>query len=319
MNYRRAELHNHSTESDGSLTIRELVDYGEEKEFGILAVTDHNTCSGHQKADAWIRAKGYGLELVGGAEITTFFGHVLALGLTSMTDITELDPAFPELLLRKLQEQGAVTGIAHPFCVGEPVMTGCRFSMDVKNWSCVDYIEIFNTSSSHGFSGNREALEFWENLVLSGCRLAACAGKDLHRRPEKEEGFTTFILGFNPLVPAPEQVFSAIRSQRTIVTRGPLAEGDFTGDGELLIRFDHSNSYLDWNERYHNQDLVVTVRDNLGSEQSLRTGGRDEILVHLDPGVRAAVIRVYEESCVLSGLLAAGIPVYRRDDRQKEG
>lgn len=319
MNYRRAELHNHSTESDGSLTIRELVDYGEENEFGILAVTDHNTCSGHRKAEAWVREKGYGLDLVEGVEITTFFGHVLALGLTSMEDITELDPNIPELFFHKLRERGAVLGIAHPFCVGEPVMVGCRFSMDVKNWSCIDYIEIFNTSSSHGFSGNREALEFWENLVLKGCRLAACAGKDLHRRPEEECGFTTFILGSSTLLPAGEQVFSAIRAQRTIVTRGPILEGEFTGDRELRIRFDHSNPYLDWNKRYENHDLVVTVRDNLGYGQSIKVCGRNEILVHLNPEVCTAVIRVYDGSCGLPGLLAAGIGVYRQAVNQKEG
>ena len=96
MKFIRAELHNHSTESDGALSVETLAAYAAEKNFGVLALTDHNTTSGHAKAYDAIRRAGYALALLPGVEITTFFGHILALGLVQMPDITTLDPRAPE-------------------------------------------------------------------------------------------------------------------------------------------------------------------------------------------------------------------------------
>lgn len=60
----RAELHNHTNESDGSLSVKELIDYAVSQNFGVMALTDHNTVSGHLKA---IReASGRNLEIIPG-------------------------------------------------------------------------------------------------------------------------------------------------------------------------------------------------------------------------------------------------------------
>ena len=108
MKFIRAELHNHSTESDGALSVESLAAYAAEKNFGVLALTDHNTTSGHAKAYDAIRRAGYALALLPGVEITTFFGHILALGLVQMPDITTLDPRAPEPFFAMLRTAGAV-------------------------------------------------------------------------------------------------------------------------------------------------------------------------------------------------------------------
>ena len=105
MKFIRAELHNHSTESDGALSVESLAAYAAEKNFGVLALTDHNTTSGHAKAYDAIRRAGYALALLPGVEITTFFGHILALGLVQMPDITTLDPRAPEPFFEKFYLQ----------------------------------------------------------------------------------------------------------------------------------------------------------------------------------------------------------------------
>ena len=126
MKFIRAELHNHSTESDGALSVETLAAYAAEKNFGVLALTDHNTTSGHAKAYDAIRRAGYALALLPGVEITTFFGHILALGLVQMPDITTLDPRAPEPFFAMLRTAGArAVGIAHPFSVGSPLFIGC--------------------------------------------------------------------------------------------------------------------------------------------------------------------------------------------------
>ena len=107
MKFIRAELHNHSTESDGALSVESLAAYAAEKNFGVLALTDHNTTSGHAKAYDAIRRAGYALALLPGVEITTFFGHILALGLVQMPDITTLDPRAPEITSIPMSSPGA--------------------------------------------------------------------------------------------------------------------------------------------------------------------------------------------------------------------
>jgi hypothetical protein len=39
----RADLHMHSTYSDGTLSLKELVQYAEEKEIDVIAITDHDS------------------------------------------------------------------------------------------------------------------------------------------------------------------------------------------------------------------------------------------------------------------------------------
>ena len=205
MKFIRAELHNHSTESDGALSVESLAAYAAEKNFGVLALTDHNTTSGHAKAYDAIRRAGYALALLPGVEITTFFGHILALGLVQMPDITTLDPRAPEPFFAMLRTAGArAVGIAHPFSVGSPLFIGCRFDMEMHDWNAVDYIEVFNTSVSESgmgahpmaeaFIGNSRALALWERLVLDGQRIAAVTGKDLHSMPRDAEVFTTYAI-----------------------------------------------------------------------------------------------------------------------------
>ena len=94
MIFQRAELHNHTTESDGSLSVKELMHLADEKGYGVLALTDHNTCSGHRLAEQVIKDDGLSTDLIRGVELTTFYGHVLALGMNDMIWIPTLRRAF---------------------------------------------------------------------------------------------------------------------------------------------------------------------------------------------------------------------------------
>ncbi|MCU1325394.1 MAG: hypothetical protein JWN34_764 [Bryobacterales bacterium] len=74
------DLHSHTTESDGTFSPAELI--AEAKRIGLeaLAITDHDTFRGYEKALPF--AKEAGLELVCGIELSTKFGgatvHMLA-------------------------------------------------------------------------------------------------------------------------------------------------------------------------------------------------------------------------------------------------
>ncbi len=66
------DLHAHTTESDGSLTPEELVAAAHQTGLEALAVTDHDTLSGYDRACK--AAAEIGLDLVCGVEISTRYG-----------------------------------------------------------------------------------------------------------------------------------------------------------------------------------------------------------------------------------------------------
>jgi predicted metal-dependent phosphoesterase TrpH len=64
----RADLHLHSTHSDGTYTPAQLVELARRSGLSAIALTDHDTLAG--LADARAAAAGTGVEVVAGAEIT---------------------------------------------------------------------------------------------------------------------------------------------------------------------------------------------------------------------------------------------------------
>ena len=54
---RRIDLHTHSTCSDGSYSVRELIDYAHEKELAAIALTDHDTIDGVEEAVTYGKEK----------------------------------------------------------------------------------------------------------------------------------------------------------------------------------------------------------------------------------------------------------------------
>lgn len=327
MIYQRAELHNHSTESDGAMSPEELMGWAEEKQYEVVALTDHNTCSGHGKAREAIQKNGLSVSLLEGVEVTTFYGHILALGMRQMVDFTGLDPHAPEEFLKKLRRNhAAAIGIAHPFCLGRPVTAGCRFDITIHDWNALDYIEVFNTSAGTGAAaewtmGNEKALEFWEEKVLEGYDLAAVTGKDIHTRPGDWPVMITYALldgesgaeGENRA----EAVLGAILEQRTIVTRGPLFEAE-AKEGRLTLLYDNTSSYLGWKDAFRDAEPVLVIRDDQGNRMEYPVDlemERQEFEISGEAG--RLVLRMYDGETGFTHLLAAGVVVRQR--RKGEG
>ena len=64
-----ADLHTHTTFSDGTFTPAELVDYASKQDISVLAVTDHDSVSGIDEAISAGAAKG--VEIIPGIELNT--------------------------------------------------------------------------------------------------------------------------------------------------------------------------------------------------------------------------------------------------------
>lgn len=94
---RYADLHTHSTASDGLFTPKKLVTYAKEKELSAIAITDHDAVGGYYQAVE--TGKELGIEVVPGVEISTLYDgteiHMLGLWI---------DPSH-QALIKQLKEQ----------------------------------------------------------------------------------------------------------------------------------------------------------------------------------------------------------------------
>lgn len=234
--FKRLELHNHTVESDGSLTCQELTEYLAADHVDAFAITDHNTTSGQKKIEQLLEEKHYPISLIRGMEYTTYFGHILCLNLAKYVPWNSIDQHRPELLFEAAQKKGALVGIAHPFSYGDPFARGCRFEMTISDYSKVDFIEIFNNPEPL-HEVNERGTNLWMSLIFSGYQITATSGMDLHNRANLAGCYATYIEGKNGGNIASE-LDTAIHTHRTWVSKGALLLTEvLPGTNELLLTF----------------------------------------------------------------------------------
>lgn len=113
MNYTytgRADLHMHTTASDGTTSIRDLLNYVARRRpsLDVIAITDHDTLD----AALWAyeQRHQYPFDVVPGIEVSSRGGHVLALWVTTLI------PAALSLeeTIIAIHEAGGLAILAHP-------------------------------------------------------------------------------------------------------------------------------------------------------------------------------------------------------------
>ena len=234
--FKRLELHNHTVESDGSLTCQELTEYLAADHVDAFAITDHNTTSGQKKIEQLLEEKHYPISLIRGMEYTTYFGHILCLNLAKYVPWNSIDQHRPELLFEAAREKGALVGIAHPFSYGDPFARGCRFEMTISDYSKVDFIEIFNNLEPL-HEVNERGTNLWMSLIFSGYQITATSGMDLHNRAKLAGCYATYIEGKSGDNIASE-LDTAIHTHRTWVSKGALLLTEVLPEtNELLLTF----------------------------------------------------------------------------------
>lgn len=83
------DLHVHSNHSDGTYTVKELVEYAKEKGLYAIALTDHDTVSGVK--EAVMEGKMCGVKIIPGIEVSTGYGtgelHILGLNIDYESEV----------------------------------------------------------------------------------------------------------------------------------------------------------------------------------------------------------------------------------------
>ena len=220
-----ADLHVHSTFSDGKMTIAELVDFYGSRGFGCIAITDHIceersflgfaagalkfTLSAksfpqylemiHQEAErAW---EMYRLRVIPGFELSKNSwsnqrsAHILGIG------VSEWMPAELDILemTRGLRAQGALAIAAHP------VHTGLFEPQTLHLWSRRE--ELRHEFDAWEVASGRK---FFHQVHESG--LPMLATSDLHHKKQVTSWKT--LLKIHAADPSIDAVLDAVREQR---------------------------------------------------------------------------------------------------------
>lgn len=197
-----ADLHVHTTASDGHSTTSEVLAAARRAGLDVVAITDHDTIISAREAQRM--APAFAIEVVVGEEVSTREGHLLALFIEEW-----ISPGRPLAdTIAEVHAQGGLCIVAHPYdwltaSVGEQLRTRCG-----ADWA-LDGIETFNASLPIAQMNERAA------RVGAAVGLAAIGGSDSHHAATVGAGYTRFPgRGSGDLR-------AAIRARRTIALGRP--------------------------------------------------------------------------------------------------
>lgn len=190
--WRRGDFHTHTAHSDGSCedggarapcppdhTFSAARDAG----LDFVAITDHNTIT--QLADIARQQAHYPKTLlIPGTEVTTFNGHMNAVGLSNFVDFQLGSPRLPDLgkLFDEAEAQGAFISVNHPGLPSGELCMGCGWTEKDTDWSRVSAIEVVNGSTlrTSGAESGLSGIALWDRLLKQGYRITAIGGSDNH-------------------------------------------------------------------------------------------------------------------------------------------
>ena len=190
----RGDFHTHTGQSDGSCDSRtgrripcpafRTLERASAAGLDFVAVTEHNTPSAFAELRS-LQAYYDTLLILPGREITTFFGHMNAIGPTGPLPFELGSPRLPDFsdLLGSVEAQGGIVSINHPGMPSGEACMGCGWVVPMPDCTRITAVEVANGGTMR-LTGSAEGqfshLPFWEALLDRGCRTTAIAGSDSH-------------------------------------------------------------------------------------------------------------------------------------------
>ncbi|HEX2620029.1 MAG TPA: CehA/McbA family metallohydrolase [Phototrophicaceae bacterium] len=273
----RGDLHGHTWHSDGKWDIPDFVRYARKYELDFVTLTDHNTVSGLAQIDSLATDD---LLTMGGIELTTYYGHALALGTRQWLEWRIQPGITMPMIAEQVKKAGALFIIAHPHSIGDPYCTGCDWNYNDMLPGNARCVEIWNGDWG-GDSGNEDTVQLWYRWLNQGYRMVATAGTDIHSIMDVDN----LHPGFNVVYAAElsqSAILQAIRVGHLYLSGGPRLEltaqneagqtammGD-TLDGETLT------INVNWKDCQPGDTLRLIVNGQVRETLPLNNGGEQQ-------------------------------------------
>lgn len=242
----RGDLHAHTFHSDGSWDVPDLVAAALKRKLDFVTLSDHNTASGLKQMRSLATPE---LLTMGGIELTTFYGHALALGenVREWIDWRVSEARSMSQIAAEVDVAGNTFVIAHPMSDGDPICTGCDWRYGDMLPGNARLVEIWN-SGLWQHSHNEDALRLFYGWLNEGHRLVATSGTDAHGPAPLD-----VEVGFN-VVYADElserAILRAIRQGHLYLSTGPTLE---------LTAHNETGEAVMMGDMLHGAHVVLTV------------------------------------------------------------
>jgi len=214
----RADLHIHTTHSDGAASVPELLAHvAATADLRLIAITDHDSITGARQA-AQI-ARSFGVEVIVGEEVSTAEGHLLALFID-----TFLPPGRPAAeTIAAIHAQGGLAIAPHPFDRSVPSLGSAHRWL--SDWP-LDAIEGFNA----GVIWSQRDSNRTAQRAARAAGLAVIGGSDAHTLATVGRGYTCFRGA------SADDLYRAIQQGQTSWDGRYWSLGQYLDMGRQLIR-----------------------------------------------------------------------------------
>ena len=217
----KANLHTHTTTSDGALSAAERVKQYRKAGYGVLAITDHGTTSDVRGMSDKRLLVISGSELHPPCPTHHNYYHLVALNVPHGFEPSDLDDA--NRCIEDVRAAGGETILAHPSWNAH----GYEEFKDLKGLVAV---EIYN--SLCGCHGRPSSEALWDLILDRGMRLP-CVGVDDTHSAYIDDVFETWTWLKMPSLSV-RNVLKALRTGACYASRGPKIH-DFRVKGRKAI------------------------------------------------------------------------------------
>ncbi len=183
----KADIHIHTTHSDGMATVEQVFDFVENKtDLDVIAITDHDMFDGADEARNLAARRHYRFQVLTGMEVTTIEGHLLVLGLDKpVRSLKGLATT-----IAAVHEQGGIVIAPHPMSwmirsIGRNGLL--RIHNNPDDLIYFDGFETLNPSLA-GLAVAKQARELNTRVL----HLAETGGSDSHVLPTIGTATTNF-------------------------------------------------------------------------------------------------------------------------------
>lgn len=216
----RGDLHAHTVHSDAHWDVPDLIAYARQQRLDFVTLSDHNTVSGLAQMDSFSAGD---LLTLGGLELTTYYGHALALGVRTWIDWrVQASTRTMTGILQEVEAQGGLFIIAHPMALGDPVCTGCDWQYTDVMPGAARCVEIWNSPWDEPGSRNDLALHLWYQWLNQGYRMVATTGSDIHGLPPQVTTYGRDVVYAQAL--SERAILAAVRQGHLYLSAGPRLE-----------------------------------------------------------------------------------------------
>lgn len=270
----RGDFHAHTAHSDGRWQPEDLIAHALERRLDFQALTDHNTLAG---VASFAQASAGRIIPLGGLELTTFYGHAVALGIQHAVS-WHLRPGYDMRgAAEATRNAGGLFIIAHPHATGDPFCTGCDWTYADLMPGAAPAVEVWNGEWQEEDGQNEKGLRLYYGWLNQGHRLIATAGTDIHGPylAGQKPGFNVVYARSSDA----QGILTAARAGHLFLSSGPHLEVAASGaDGATAMMGDvlsGAPAQLDvrWRDVADGRTLRVIADGEVAHEQPITASG----------------------------------------------